>query len=73
MAIIPPLPHNSVNTADPKPEDKSDGMKGDAAKVKGTVIKEWLGVVRAEERTRLLRSLLMVELGTREVENFIMK
>ena len=29
--------------------------KGDIAKVKGAVLKEWLGVVRAEERSHLLR------------------
>ena len=47
--------------------------KGDIAKVKGAVLKEWLGVVRAEERSHLLRGLLREGLGTKDVENFISK
>ena len=47
--------------------------KGDIAYVKGAVLREWLGVVRAEERSQLLRSLVRDKLGTKDVENFIFK
>ena len=47
--------------------------KSDIAKVKGAVLKEWLGVVRAEERSHLLRGLVRDGLGTKDVENFILK
>ena len=46
---------------------------GDIASVKGAVLKEWLGVVRAEERSHLLWGLIQAGLGTKDVENFISK
>ena len=61
-------------TVEPKPiGDQPGGKKGDAAFVKGTVMKEWLGVVHAEERSHLFRGLIKDGLGTREVEHFILK
>ena len=47
--------------------------KGDIATVKGAVLKEWLGVVRAEERSHLLWGLIQDGMGTKDVENFISK
>ena len=52
--------NNSVSTMDPKNTVKSINVlkTGDIAKVKGAVLKEWLGVVRAEERSHLLWGLV---------------
>ena len=63
------------STGEPKVTVKSINMikNGDTAFVKGAVLKEWLGVVRAEERSHLLRGLIKDGLGTRDVENFISK
>ena len=55
---------NSEFTAEPESE-------GEVAKLKGKVLREWLGVVRAEGRTCLLRELIKEGMGTVEVENFI--
>ena len=43
------------------------------AKVKGAVRDKWLGVVRAECRTSLLKQLIAEELGSDDVENFVAK
>ena len=63
------------DTVEPRITVKSSYVikEGDAAKVKGAVLKEWLGVVRAEERSHLLRGLVRDGLGTKDVENFIHK
>ena len=54
--------------------DKIDPEKeGDIAKLKGALREDWLGVVRAEERTCFLRGLVMAGVGTNDVENFISK
>ena len=42
-----------------------------AKKLKGTVISEWKALVRAEERSNLLRELVWEGLGTDDVENFM--
>ena len=56
----------SSDTVDPDKE-------GDIALLKGALWEDWLGVVRAEERTCFLRGLVMVGVGTYDVENFIFK
>ena len=47
------------------------GKESNIAKLKGAVWEEWMGVVRAEERTNMLRSLILEGVGTDDVENFI--
>ena len=59
-------PKYSSDTIDPDKE-------GDIAKLKGALWEDWLGVVRAEERTCFLRGLVMAGVGTKDVENFISK
>ena len=56
----------SSDTIDPDKE-------GDVAKLKGALWEDWLGVVRAEERTCFLRGLVVAGVGTNDVENFIAK
>ena len=55
---------NSKSTAEP-------AMEGEVAKLKGKVLREWFGVVKAEGRTCLLKELIKEGMGTVEVENFI--
>ena len=66
---------SSDSTMEPKNTVKNINVlrEGDIAKVKGAVLKEWLGVVRAEERSHLLWGLIQAGLGTKDVENFISK
>ena len=45
--------------------------EGSVDKVKGAVESDWLKVVRAEERSKLLRELVKEGLGTDDVENFM--
>ena len=63
------------STMEPRNTVKNTNVlkEGDIAKVKGAVLKEWLGVVRAEERSHLLWGLIQAGLGTKDVENFISK
>ena len=58
------IKNKSESTTEPK-------LDGEVAKLKGKVLREWLGVVKAEGRTSLLRELVMMGMGTVEVENFI--
>ena len=37
------------------------------------MLKEWRGLVKSEERTNLLRGLLILRLGTNDIENFVGK
>ena len=46
-------------------------IDGSIDNVKSAVEKEWLKVVRAEERSKLLKELVKEGLGTDDVENFI--
>ena len=41
--------------------------------LEGAVWDEWMGVVRAEERSNLLRGMILDGVGTDDVENFIGK
>ena len=41
------------------------------AKVKSAVEGDWMKVVKAEERSKLLRELVRQGLGTNDVENFV--
>ena len=45
-------------------------INGDVARLEGALLREWTGLVRVEERTNLLRGLLILGLGTNYVENF---
>ena len=45
--------------------------EGSVDKVKSAVESDWLKVVRAEERSKLLRELVKEGLGTDDVENFM--
>ena len=47
-------------------------MEGSVAKVKSATKSDWLKVVRAEERSNLLRDLIKEGLGTNDVENFML-
>ena len=47
-------------------------MEGSVAKVKSATKSDWLRVVRAEERSNLLRELIKEGLGTNDVENFML-
>ena len=54
-------------------ETMSSVINGDVAILEGALLREWTGLVRAEERTNLLRGLLILGLGTNDVENFVGK
>ena len=51
----------------------SSALNGDVARLEGALWKEWMGLVKAEERTNLLRGLLLLGLGTNDIENFVGK
>ena len=51
-------------------ETMSSVINGDVAILEGALLREWTGLVRVEERTNLLRGLLILGLGTNYVENF---
>ena len=54
-------------------ETMSSVLNGDVALLEGALLREWMGLARAEERTNLLRGLLVLGLGTNDVENFVGK
>ena len=56
----------SSDTIDPDKE-------GDIAVLKGALWEDWLGVVRAEEKTCFLQGLVMAGVCTNDVENFIFR
>ena len=57
-----------------KSSDTVDPDKGrNIAILKGSLWDDWLGVVRAEERTNFLNGLVRAGVGTNDVENFISK
>ena len=56
--------NNSSDTIDPDQE-------GSIARQKVVVHDDWMGVVRTEERSNLLRGLLWEGVGTDDVENFV--
>ena len=58
--------HHFDSTTEPK-------SIGDVAQVKGALRHDWLGVVRAEERSVLFKELISERLGTDDVENFVAK
>ena len=58
--------NNSSVTIDPDQE-------GSIARQKVVVHDDWMGVVRTEERSNLLRGLLWEGVGTDDVENFVRK
>ena len=64
MVSIPILSNTSLSTADLESE-------GSVAKVKSALLKEWLRTVRSEERSKLLKRLLVEGLGTNDVEDFM--
>ena len=51
----------------------SSALNGDVARLEGALWKEWMGLVKAEERTNLLRGLLLLGVGTNDIENFVGK
>ena len=66
QGVKSPNQQQSFSTMDPSKE-------GDIATLQGAVWEEWMGVVRAEERSNLLRGLIIDGVGTDDVENFIGK
>ena len=51
----------------------SSALNGDVARLEDALMKEWRGLVKSEERTNLLKGLLILGLGTNDIENFVGK
>ena len=57
MDFRSPVMEKSINN-EPNESTAEPELEGEVAKLKGKVLREWLGVVRAEGRTFLLRELI---------------
>ena len=66
MLKLPKIHPKNSTTAEPAKE-------GEAAQAKGDLTKVWLKTIKAEERTRFLREMVKVGIGTNEVEDFVKK